>query len=67
MKVHLKQIPPEGLHLEGEDDCLISELESEGVRCVGPMQYKIDIGVSELPWQAFTEAHQRKNTIGLRK
>ena len=47
MKVHLKQIPPEGLHLEGEEDCLISDLESEGVRCVGPMEYKIDIGVSD--------------------
>ena len=35
MKVHLKQIPPEGLHLEGEEDCLIPELETEGVRCVG--------------------------------
>ncbi len=47
MKVHLKQIPPEGLHLEGEEDCLIKDLESEGVGCAGPMQYKIDIGVAE--------------------
>jgi len=47
MKIHLKQIPPEGLHLEGEEDCLIPELEAEEVRCVGPMQYRIDIGVSE--------------------
>src|SRR5437016_373514 len=47
VKVHLKQIPPEGLHLEGEEDCLIPELETESVRCLGAMQYKIDIGVSE--------------------
>ena len=47
MKVHLKQIPAEGLHLEGEEDCLIQDLESEGVRCAAPMQYKIDIGVAE--------------------
>ena len=47
MKVHLKQIPPEGLHLEGDEDCLIKDLESEGVRCAGAMQYKIDLGVSE--------------------
>ena len=47
MKVHLKQIPPEGLHLEGEEDCLIPELEAEGVRCAGPMQYQIDVGVAE--------------------
>ena len=47
MKVHLKQIPPEGLHLEGEENCLIPELETEGVRCVEPMQYNIDIGISD--------------------
>jgi uncharacterized protein len=47
VKVHLKQIPPDGLHLEGEEDCLIQELESESVHCAGPMQYKIDIGISE--------------------
>ena len=47
MKIHLKQIPAEGLHLEGEEDCLIPELESEGVHCLGPMEYKIDIGVAE--------------------
>ena len=47
MKVHLKQIPPDGLHLEGEEDCLIPDLESEGVHCAGPMQYQIDIGVAE--------------------
>jgi uncharacterized metal-binding protein YceD (DUF177 family) len=47
VKVHLKQIPSDGLHLEGEEDCLIPELESDGVRCAGPMQYKIDVGVAE--------------------
>ncbi len=47
MKIHLKQIPPEGLHLEGEEDCLISELESEGVRCAGPMRYSLDLGMAE--------------------
>jgi len=46
MKVHLKQIPPEGLHLEGDEDCPITELQAEDVRCLGPMSYKIDIGVS---------------------
>lgn len=47
MKIHLKQIPPEGLHLEGEEDCPIPELESDGVRCDGPMRYSIDLGVAE--------------------
>jgi uncharacterized metal-binding protein YceD (DUF177 family) len=47
MKVHLKQIPAEGLHLEGEEDCPIRELEGEEIRCAGPLYYKIDLGVSE--------------------
>lgn len=46
MKVHLKQIPPEGLHLEGEEDCPLSELEAEEIRCAGALRYKLDFGVS---------------------
>jgi uncharacterized metal-binding protein YceD (DUF177 family) len=46
MKVHLKQIPTEGLHLEGEEECPISELETDGVRCAGLLHYDINIGVS---------------------
>jgi len=46
MKVHLKQIPPQGLHLKGEEDCPIQELESEGVRCTGPLYYDIEVGVA---------------------
>jgi len=46
MKVHLKQIRAEGLHLEGEEDCLIPELAAEGIRCVAPMHYNIDVGIS---------------------
>jgi len=47
VKIHLKQIPPEGLHLEGEEACPISELEADGIRCLGPLHYKIDLGVSD--------------------
>src|SRR5438876_3914097 len=47
MKVHLKQIPPEGLHVEGDEDCPIKGLEVEEVCCAGPLRYKIDIGVSD--------------------
>jgi hypothetical protein len=47
MKVHLKQIPAEGLHLEGEEDCPLQELEAEEIRCAGPLRYKIDVGISE--------------------
>jgi uncharacterized metal-binding protein YceD (DUF177 family) len=46
MKIHLKQVGADGLHLEGEEDCPIPELEADGIRCVGPMRYKIDIGLS---------------------
>ena len=46
MKVHLKQIPAQGLHLEGEEDCPIQDLESEGIRCAGRLYYDIDVGVA---------------------
>ncbi len=45
MKVHLKQIPTQGLHLEGEEECPIQDLESEGIRCAGRLHYAIDVGV----------------------
>jgi uncharacterized metal-binding protein YceD (DUF177 family) len=47
MKVHLKQIPPRGLHFQGEEDCPIQELKSEGIRCVGPLHYDVDVGVAD--------------------
>jgi uncharacterized metal-binding protein YceD (DUF177 family) len=47
MKIHLNQIPHDGLHLEGEEDCPIPELEAEGSRCTGPLSYALDLGVSE--------------------
>jgi uncharacterized protein len=46
MKVHLKQIPTQGLHLEGEEECPIQELESEGIRCAGRLHYDVDVGVA---------------------
>lgn len=46
MKIHLRQIPAEGLHLEGEEDCPIPELDAQGSGCAGPLRYKIDIGIS---------------------
>jgi uncharacterized metal-binding protein YceD (DUF177 family) len=46
MKIHLKQIPAEGLHLEGEEDCPIPELEADGIHCVGPLHYNLDLGAS---------------------
>ena len=47
MKVHLRQIPAEGLHLEGEEDCPIPDLEAKEVQCAGPLRYSLDIGISE--------------------
>jgi len=46
MKVHLKQIPAQGLHLEGEEDCPIKEMEAEEIRCAGRLHYDIDLGVA---------------------
>jgi DUF177 domain-containing protein len=46
VKVHLKQIPPDGLHVEGDEQCPIPELENEGIRCAGPLRYKLDLGVT---------------------
>ncbi|MEY2557112.1 MAG: hypothetical protein QOE34_537 [Verrucomicrobiota bacterium] len=47
MKIHLRQIHADGLHLEGEEECPIPELAAEGVRCTGPLRYSLDLGVSE--------------------
>jgi len=46
VKVHLKQIPTEGLHLEGDEECPIPELGGEGIGCAGPLHYNIDLGVA---------------------
>ncbi len=46
MKIHLKQIPAEGLHLEGEENCPIPDLEKEGIKCAGPLRYNLDVGIS---------------------
>ncbi|MEO7933091.1 MAG: DUF177 domain-containing protein [Chthoniobacterales bacterium] len=48
MKVHLNQIPPEGLHLEGDEDRDILELNAEDlIKPVSPVHYSIDVGLSE--------------------
>src|SRR6478609_1061559 len=47
MKIHLKQIPPDGLHLTGEEDCALGDLGSQEIRCVGPMRYSLDLGISD--------------------
>jgi DUF177 domain-containing protein len=47
MKVHLRQIHADGLHLEGEEECPIPDLAAEHVRCTGPLRYALDLGTSE--------------------
>lgn len=47
MKIHLNQIPLEGLHLEGTEDHDILELEDETIRVLEPVSYSLDVGLSE--------------------
>jgi uncharacterized metal-binding protein YceD (DUF177 family) len=46
VKVHLKQIPADGLHLEGEEEFPLPELETDGIRRIGPLRYNLDVGLS---------------------
>jgi DUF177 domain-containing protein len=47
MKVHLRQIRADGLHLEGEEECPILDLAGDDIRCTGPLRYALDLGISE--------------------
>lgn len=45
MKVHLLQIPPEGLHIEGEEEHDILELApTDPVQPAGMVRYSLDVG-----------------------
>jgi uncharacterized metal-binding protein YceD (DUF177 family) len=47
MKVHVLQIPPEGGRYEGEEPSAVLELDSDRARAIGPIQYALDVGVSD--------------------
>ena len=47
MKVHILQIPPEGLHIDGEEPGSILDLQGEIARTAGPIAYSLDIGLSD--------------------
>jgi uncharacterized protein len=47
MKVHLKQIPADGLHLEGEEPAAILELDDPSIRPEGGVRWALDIGLSD--------------------
>ena len=47
MKIHQRQIPEEGLHIEGEDPAEILDLPKDGdMQALGPLEYTLDIGTS---------------------
>ena len=47
MKVHVLQIPPDGMRCEGEEPSEILELDSDRARTTGPIEYALDVGLSE--------------------
>lgn len=46
MKIHLRQIPEDGLYLEGEEDRQVLDLQDDQqpVRQVSPLRYSLDVG-----------------------
>ena len=46
MKVHLRQIPPDGLHLEGDAKGVELDAGEGYLNPLGPVRYKLDIGLS---------------------
>lgn len=58
MKLHLRQIPAGGQHLEGETECPIADLASEEILCAGPLRYSLDVGVTEGGLWANGSLHQ---------
>ena len=47
MKVHVLQIPEDGLHIEGEEPSEILDLHDGRIRTTGPIEYSLDLGLSE--------------------
>ena len=45
--VHLQQVPPEGLHLEGEEDPGFLDLGAIDAVAAGPVTYSLDAGISD--------------------
>ena len=44
--VHLRQVPPEGKRLEGQEDAGCLDLGDIGAKPVGPVSYALDVGLS---------------------
>lgn len=46
MKVHLNQIPEEGLHIEGEEPYALLKLEDESLHPASGVRYALDVNTS---------------------
>ena len=47
MKIHQRQIPDDGLHIEGEESAAVLDLPTtDGLRALGPLRYSLDIGMN---------------------
>ncbi len=46
MNVHLNQIGADGLHLEGQEDSAMLDVQDPLVKPVGPIAYQLDAGIS---------------------
>lgn len=46
MKIHTLQIPPEGRHFDGEDPASIFDLSEPDCQPSAPVNYSIDVGIS---------------------
>jgi len=47
MKVHINQIPVEGLHLEGTENSKILDLKDPDIQPVSDVLYSLDVGLSD--------------------
>ncbi len=47
MKIHVNQIPPEGLRVEGTESSRMLELQDAFARPVGDVHYALDVGLSD--------------------
>jgi uncharacterized metal-binding protein YceD (DUF177 family) len=47
MKIHLNQIPSEGMHVEGTEPSKILELHERSVQPVSDIEYSLEVGLSD--------------------
>jgi len=47
MKVHLNQIPHDGLHLEGNESSGMLDLKDPDIKPVSDVQYSLEVGLSD--------------------